>query len=157
MSCNSMTANRFIGGTRSLSQTAQTATASLAQGDIYYAESSVSTVAGKIYALLGNGNQVLADKDNEMYSSNLIGVAIGSAGNTDGYLLRGMVKMYSDPFTGDDANSTIGQPVYLGDDGLATGSISGHATDDFIKIVGHSISGSGVIYFNPDNTFIKKA
>ena len=45
----------------------------------------------------------------------------------------------------------------MGDSGLATGSIAGHASDDFIRIMGHYISGSGTIYFNPDNTFIKKA
>ena len=65
-----------------------------------------------------------------------------------------MVKLATNPFPGEAA---LGSPAYLGDDGNATGSIAGHASDDFIRIIGYSISGSGTIYFDPDKTFIKKA
>ena len=143
---------------RHLDQTVQgsvaDSTGSLAQGDIYYAQSDVATVPGKIYALIGNGNQGLADLDNENSAGGLIGVAIGTQSATDGYLLRGMVKLHTNPFPGE---GELGNPVYLNDAGLATGSISGHASDDYIRIIGYGISGSGTIYFNPDNTFIKKA
>ena len=69
-------------------------------------------------------------------------------------LLRGMVKLATDPCPG---GSAFGNPVYMGDSGATTGSIAGYGSDDYIRIVGHYMSGSGTIYFNPDNTFIKKA
>ena len=143
---------------RHLDQTVQgsvtDSTGSLAQGDIYYAQVDVATVPGKIYALIGNGNQLTADKDTESHTNSLLGVAIGTQSATNGYLLRGMVKLHTNPFPGESA---LGNPAYLGDDGLATGSIAGHASDDFIRVIGYGISGSGTIYFDPDKTFIKKA
>ena len=139
---------------RHLNQKVQTSAGTQAQGDIYYAQIAVSTDAGKLYILQTNGNQALADKDTEIGATSLMGVAIGANSSTDGYLLRGMVKLHTDPFPGE---GSLGSPAYLGDDGLATGSIAGHASDDYIRIIGHGISGSGTIYFNPDNTFIKKA
>ena len=123
-------------------------------GIIYYAQSATSTTAGKIYALRGNGSQAEADKDDLINANALLGVAIGNDSSTDGYLLRGMVKLATNPFPGEEA---LGNPIYLGDDGNATGSIAGHASDDFIRIVGYGISGSGTVYFDPDKTFIKKA
>ena len=144
----------YRGGIRPLDQSVQLVTGSLAQGDIYHAETGVTTVPGKIYALLGNGNQVVADKDSELHSNSLLGVAIGTNSGTDGYLLRGMVKLHTNPFPGENA---LGSHAYLGDDGLATGSIAGHASDDFIRIIGYGISGSGTVYYDPDKTFIKKA
>ena len=143
---------------RHLDQTVQgsvtDSTGSLAQGDIYHTQASVATVPGKIYFLQTNGNYSLADKDAESSAAGLIGVAIGTNSSTDGLLLRGMVKLHTNPFPGEGA---LGSPAYLGDSGLATGSIEDHASDDFIRIMGYGISGSGTIYFNPDNTFIKKA
>ena len=65
-----------------------------------------------------------------------------------------MVKLHTNPFPGEGA---LGNPVYLKDGGLGTGSIAGYGSDDYIRIIGYGISGSGTIYFNPDNTFIKKA
>ncbi len=144
----------YRGGIRPLDQSVQIRTGSLAQGDIYYAENGVTTVAGKIYALLGNGNQVVADKDTEIHSNSLLGVAIGTNSGTNGFLLRGMVKLHTNPFP---AEAALGNPAYIGDSGLATGSIAGHASDDFIRIIGYCISGSGTVYFDPDKTFIKKA
>ena len=139
---------------RHLDQTVQVSAGTQAQGDIYYAESNLSTTPGKIYALRGNGSQAEADKDVEINANALLGVAIGTNSSTDGYLLRGMVKLATNPFPGEVA---LGNPAYLGDSGNATGSIAGHASDDFIRIIGHGIKSGGVIYFNPDNTFIKKA
>ena len=145
---------RITGGVRSLSLTAQTTTGSNAQGDIFYSENSINTDAGKIYKLQTNGNITLADKDEELSAHSLLTVAIGSNSQTHGLLLKGMVKLHTDPCPG---GSHLGEAIYMGDSGLATGSIAGHASDDFIRIMGHYISGSGTIYFNPDNTFIKKA
>jgi hypothetical protein len=52
----------------------------------------------------------------------------------------------------------MGHPVYLDD--TTAGHGRGTAPDtggDFVRVVGHYMSGSGTIYFNPDNTFIEIA
>ena len=151
-----MAATRYVGGVRTLSETDQTQAGTNAQGDIFIGN-SISTTAGKIYKLQTNGNITDADKDEEMSAHSLLCVAIGTNASTDGMLLRGMVKLETDPCPGHATTAQTGAPVYLGDSGAATGSISSHASDDYIRIVGYYMSGSGVIYFNPDNTFIKKA
>jgi len=67
-------------------------------------------------------------------------------------LLKGMVKLDNDP------SATMGNPVFLDD--TAAGHARNDAPDtggDVVRIVGHYYSGSGLIYFNPDNTFIEVA
>ena len=100
-----------------------------------------------------NGNLTAADKDEEMSGHSVLCVAIGTDSQADGMLLRGMVKLETDPCPGTTAQ--VGAPVYLGDSGASTGSIESHASDDYIRILGHYMSGSGVIYFNPDSTFVE--
>ena len=143
---------------RHLDQTVQSTNGSDAQGDFYYAAGSgagVSTTKGLVYGLATNGNLFAVDKDTESTCIGLVAVAIGDNSLTDGMLLRGMVKLSHDPFPGGDA--AVGKAVYIGDSGQLTGSIAGFASDDFIRIVGYEMESGGVIYFNPDNTFIKKA
>ena len=62
-------------------------------------------------------------------------------------LLRGMVKLASDPGCG------IGRPVYL----YTTGNTScvPPTSNAIARVVGHYMSGSGTIYFNPDNTWVE--
>ena len=143
---------------RHLDQTVQSTDGSDAQGDFYYAAGSgagVSTTKGLVYGLATNGNLFAVDKDTESTCIGLVAVAIGDNSLTDGMLLRGMVKLSHDPFPGGDA--AVGKAVYIGDSGQLTGSIAGFASNDFIRIVGYEMESGGVIYFNPDNTFIKKA
>ena len=138
---------------RHLDHTVQTSVGTKAQGDIYYAQVPVSTDVGKVYAFIGNTNHTPTDIDNINAATSLLAVALTSNA-TGGMLLRGMVKLATDPCPG---GSAFGNPVYMGDSGATTGSIAGYGSDDYIRIVGHYMSGSGTIYFNPDNTFIKKA
>ena len=155
MDTATMEATRYSGGHRTLQYDAQTQVGSKAQGDIFLHHTSVSTTAGRIYKMQTNGNLTAADKDEEMSGHSVLCVAIGTDSQADGMLLRGMVKLETDPCPGTTAQ--VGAPVYLGDSGASTGSIESHASDDYIRILGHYMSGSGVIYFNPDSTFIKKA
>ena len=63
-------------------------------------------------------------------------------------LMRGMIKGH----TAHDGD--FGQPLYLSSNGSA--SLSPPTTANaHARIIGHIISGSGTIYFNPDNTFVK--
>ena len=126
-------------------------TAGGAQGDIVKFGGS-STTAGDIYYLQPAGTWAQARANAVGTSTGSVAVALGTNSTNDGMLLKGMVKLDNDP------SATIGNPVYL-DDGTA-----GHARNtapdtsgDIVRIVGHYYSGSGLIYFNPDNTFIEVA
>jgi hypothetical protein len=52
--------------------------------------------------------------------------------------------------------------MYIGDDGIVTGSVADYTSNDIIRVVGYCLdggntNGSASIYFNPDNTFIEVA
>ena len=46
------------------------------------------------------------------------------------------------------------QALYLSNNGSASLSPP-TTTNAYARIIGHAISGSGTIYFNPDNTFVE--
>jgi len=126
-------------------------TAGGAQGDIVKFGGS-STTAGDIYYLQPAGTWAQARANAGGTSTGSVAVALGTNSTTDGMLLKGMVKLDNDPST------TIGNVVFLDD------TTAGHArsdapdtSGDIVRIVGHYYSGSGLIYFNPDNTFIEVA
>ena len=111
-----------------------------------------STTAGDVYYLQPAGTWAQARANAVGTSTGSLAVALGTNSTTDGMLLRGMVKLDSDP------SATIGNPVYLDD------TTAGHARNtapdtqnDVVRIVGHYYGNSGLIYFNPDNTFIEIA
>jgi len=111
-----------------------------------------STTAGDIYYLLPAGTWDEAQADAVGTSTGSLAVALGTNSTTDGMLLRGMVKLDNDP------SATIGNPVFLDD--TAAGHARNDAPDtsgDVVRIVGHYYGNSGLIYFNPDNTFIEVA
>jgi len=111
-----------------------------------------STNAGDIYYLKTDGTWDEAQANAVGTSTGSLAVALGSNSTTDGMLLRGMVKLDNDP------SATIGNPVFLDD--TAAGHARNDAPDDggdVVRIVGHSFGNSGLIYFNPDNTFIEVA
>ena len=111
-----------------------------------------STTAGDIYYLKTDGTWDEAQANAVSTSTGSLAVALGSNSTTDGMLLKGMVKLDSDP------SATIGNPVFLDD------TAAGHARNDapgdggdVVRIVGYYYGSSGLIYFNPDNTFIEVA
>ena len=75
-------------------------------------------------------------------------MAVGTNSANDGLLLRGVIKGHTA-----HANS-YGQVLYLSSNGSSSASPP-TATDSFARVIGHQLSGSGTIYFNPDNTFVK--
>ena len=50
----------------------------------------------------------------------------------------------------------IGDPVYIGNDGIVTGSVADFTDGDFVRVIGYvlGITG-GVLWFNPDSTFVQ--
>ena len=61
-----------------------------------------------------------------------------------------MIKLSNDPRGG------IGQPLYLSDTnaGRALNTVP-DSNNDVARVIGYYMSGSGTIYFNPDNTWVK--
>ena len=111
-----------------------------------------STTAGDIYYLKTNGTWDEAQANAGGTASSSLAVALGSNSTTDGMLLKGMVKLDEDP------TADIGAPIYL------DASNAGHgkktppgSSGNFVRIVGHYYGNSGLIYFNPDSTFIEVA
>jgi hypothetical protein len=108
-----------------------------------------STVPGAIYQLQGGGTWALTDADAAASATGSIAVALGANSTTNGMLLRGLSKLNHDP------GGLAGAPVYLA---VAAGSSSNavpSGNNDIARIVGHNIDASGMIYFNPDNTFVE--
>ena len=124
-------------------------------GDIM-SPSAVTTIPGVINRLQTNGNfGNKADKDDLEAATSLLGVTLGTNA-TKGMLLRGFAQVSQ------SGQLSVGQKVYLGDNGIVTGSVADFASGDFVRIMGHCIdggnlNGSASIYFNPDNSFIELA
>ncbi len=118
-----------------------------AEGDIVRFGNS-TTVAGDIYALLPDGTWTQADK-RENNATCSLAAAVGTNSTTHGMLLRGMVKLDHDP------DCQIGHPLYLATVGHA--GCDSAAADQYARVVGSYMSGSGTVYFNPDNTWVKRS
>ena len=120
-----------------------------AQGDIIRHVSNVQTVPGAIYTFLSNGNIGLADKDNVSSTGSLF-MAIGPGGSQmDGLLMRGVIKTHT------TYDQHYGGPLWLGDNGSASVAPPSDSSD-IARIIGYVMSGS-TIYFNPDNSFVKRS
>jgi len=120
-----------------------------ADGDIVYFGSTTSMTAGKIYYYTSSSTWALADADSASTAKGLLGVALGSASNTNGVLLRGMVTLSND-------SGTIGDAVFLSTTpGLAQSSAP-TGNGDIARVVGYCLDNTnGQVYFNPDGTFVE--
>ena len=120
-----------------------------ADGDVVYFGSTTSMDAGKIYHYNSSGAWVLADADAESTAKGLLGVALGSASNTDGVLIRGMVTLDHDP-------GTIGDTIFLSTTAGQASTTAPSGNGDILRVVGYCLdSSNGQIYFNPDGTFVE--
>ena len=117
-----------------------------AEGDIVRF-GNTATTPGDIYSLAETGLWQGADR-REGHSTGSLAVAIATNA-TGGMLLRGMVRLDNDPDCG------VGAPVYLGTSGHAvcTSADSGM----YARVIGSYMSGSGTIYFNPDNSWVLRS
>ncbi len=97
----------------------------------------------------GNWNKVRNDSTN---ATKMLGIAMGSNPSVDGVLLRGFVRSSS-------YNFSVGLPLYISStSGLMSTSVSVVGSGDYARLVGYCTNAStDVIYFNPDNTFVRKA
>ena len=120
-----------------------------ADGDIVYFGGTTSMDAGKIYYFTSGGAWALADADAESTAKGMLAVALGSASDTNGMLIRGMVTLDTDP-------GTIGDTLFLSTtSGVAT-STAPSGNGDIVRVIGYCLdSTNGQIYFNPDGTFVE--
>ena len=120
-----------------------------ADGDIVYFGGTTSMDAGKIYYLNSSGNWALADADAESTAKGMLAVALGSASDTNGMLIRGMVTLDTDP-------GTIGDTLFLSTTAGVATSTAPSGNGDIVRVVGYCLdSTNGQIYFNPDGTFVE--
>jgi len=124
-------------------------------GDIVYFGGTTSMTIGRIYHYKSDGTWEIANADAVATSDGLLGVALGSASDTHGVLLRGMVTLDHDP-------GAVGDVLYVQSDNAGT---TGHATatapsasGDCVRVVGYCVHASaGNVWFNPDSTFVEVA
>jgi len=79
----------------------------------------------------------------------LLGVALGTASDSDGVLIKGMVTLNHDPGSLADTlfvSTTAGQAT----------STAPSGNTDIVRVIGYCLDASnGQIWFNPDNSFIE--
>ena len=147
---NSTTLNvsgTLVAKKRKLAKTSNTDAS--ADGDIVYFGSTTSMDAGKIYYYTSAGAWALADASAESTAKGMLAVALGSASDTNGMLIRGMVTLDTDP-------GTIGDTLFLSEtSGVAT-STAPSTNAAIVRVIGYCLdSTNGQIYFNPDGTFVE--
>ena len=123
-----------------------------ASGEIFFGGSAAGsfTFDDLIYMdTSGNWNRVINSSSN---STRMLGIAIGSNPSVDGVLLRGFVRSSGYGFT-------AGSPLYISNSlGAMTTSVGLVGSGDYARIVGYCTNNTtDVIYFNPDNTWVRKA
>ena len=107
---------------------------------------------GKIWYLSGSGvgSWNLADKDTEAASTGLVAVW-PNTGGPGTMVQEGVVKMASNSGW---SSANAGTPLYLGDDGAVQTTVPG--TGDIARIMGYVLNASSsIIYFNPDQSYVK--
>jgi hypothetical protein len=120
-------------------------------GDIVKFGDTSGLTAGDIYYLETDGTWAQADADFGGKSTGSLAVALGASATSNGMLLRGMAKLANDP------SANIGAPVYLGTTaGHAQSSAPGDS-GEFVRVLGYYMGNSGLVYFNPDNTWVEIA
>ena len=122
-----------------------------ANGDIVFLGGTTSMTAGKIYHYKANGTWELADADSAVNCDGLLAVALGSASDTDGMLLRGMVTLDHDP-------GNLADVLFLSTTAGTATNTAPSGSGDIVRVIGYLLGGSnGQIYFNPDGTFVEVA
>ena len=122
-------------------------------GDIVYFGGTVEMVIGTIYHYVTDGEGgaawVLADADAVATCDGLLGVALGASSDVNGVLLRGMVTLDHDP-------GALGDVLFLSTTAGDATATAPSGNGDIIRIMGYCLhASSGMIWFNPDNTFVE--
>ena len=122
-------------------------------GDVVYFGGTTGMTAGKCYYFTNGGQWAEANAGADATATGLLAISLGTASNTNGMLLRGMVTPLAPAGTDDD-----GKKVYLrATDGACTTDLP-TSSGQFVRIIGYMLSPStDLIYFCPDNTYLEIA
>ena len=117
-------------------------TAEMVVGTIYHYVPDVEASSGVVWAL--------ADADAVATCDGLLGVALGSVSDVNGVLLRGMVTLDHDP-------GAVGDVLFLSTTAGDATATAPSGNGDIIRIIGYQVAhaSNGLIWFNPDNTFVE--
>ena len=115
----------------------------------------------EIYYLRSTGVWVQANAtDSTAGAPYLLGVGMG-APQTVGVLLKGFVRIASTEILNTPGSGAVdGLPLYVSTTGGHFDFTAPSSSGDYVRIVGYAIddhSGSVLVYFNPDNTFVEVA
>jgi len=120
-------------------------------GDVVYFGSTTSMTTGAIYHYKSDGTWELADADSAATCDGLLGIALGAASNTNGVLLRGFVTLDHDP-------GAVGDVLFVSTTAGDTTATAPSGSGDIVRVIGYCLhASSGMIYFNPDGTFVEVA
>ena len=118
-------------------------------GYVVFFGSTTSMTTGAIYHYKSDGTWELADADSAANCDGLLGVALGSASNTNGVLLRGVVTLDHDP-------GAVGDVLFLSTTAGDSTATAPSGNGDIVRVIGYCLDASnGQIYFNPDGTFVE--
>jgi len=121
------------------------------KGDVVYFGSTTSMTAGKIYHYKSDGTWELADASAVATCDGLLAVALGTASNTHGMLLRGMVTIANDP-------GAVGDVLYVSETGGQAIATAPSTSNAIVRVIGYCVHATnGNIWFNPDGTFVEVA
>ena len=127
------------------------------QGDVLYFGSG-STTQGDLCYLKEDGSWGQADAngaatgdDADRDAMGMLAIALGTDPDINGMLIRGIITMDYD--LGD-----VGNPVYVKTTAGGMSHIAPSGSGDFVRVVGYCLDDDhGVMYFNPDNTWVEIA
>ena len=119
-------------------------------GDVVYFGGTTSMTIGTIYHYKSDGTWEAADADAAATSDGLLGVALGAASDVNGMLLRGMVTIDHDP-------GAVGDVLFLSTTAGDCSAVAPSGNGDIIRVIGYQVAhaSNGLIWFNPDNTFVE--
>ena len=116
-------------------------TAEMVVGTIYHYVPDVEASSGVVWAL--------ADADAVATCDGLLGVALGSASDVNGVLLRGMVTLDHDP-------GALGDVLFLSTTAGDATATAPSGNGDIIRVIGYCLHASdGNIWFDPDKTYVE--
>ena len=120
-----------------------------------FGTAATSTATGHVMALV-SGTWIEADKDTVAHGKALLGVATGSAVSsnhpTNGYLIKGMVRL-QDSIAG--TSPAAGQVVYLGTNGAGTVDATTSA-GEIVRPIGYLVDvNTKTVFFDPDKTWVE--
>ena len=126
------------------------------QGDVVYFGATTSMTQGDLYYYNSSGNWAQADADAASSSGGvLLAIALGTASDTNGMLLKGTFTMAAGAIDGTEAT---GDELYVSTTAGHVTSAAPTAAGDIVRVVGYMLDGTnGQIWFNPSNDFITLA